>query len=321
MSGKPTGQEPPDELDAEYRRLAAHDVSAPSEAVRRAVHDYAARLAQERADAASAAREAAGRVARPGLWRGALFGTLAAAALAGVMIAPRFMGPPAPATAGRPEPAASDSRRALLPGVAESPPESATAESAAAPRARVAVPPPAPGPQLAKAAPPNVRPQSQPTSVAPLVARAENVAPPARTNAEASREARAANSLAQERRITSDQVSGVSASGAPPAAAAPAAADAAASPGSGLIAAAAQGDLAGVGAYLEDGADVNSRDGVGRTALLLATLGGHAEVVTLLLNAGADPNLADARGVRPLAAANAGGHAAIAAALSTHGAR
>jgi ribosomal protein S16 len=47
--------------------------------------------------------------------------------------------------------------------------------------------------------------------------------------------------------------------------------------------------------------DVNARDFKGRTALFLAGLQGHREIVTLLLSYGADPNIADKDGVTPVA--------------------
>jgi hypothetical protein len=326
MSAKPPGHEPPDELDAEYRRLAAQDASAPSEAVRQAVHAYAARLAQERADAADAAHTRKRGTGRPLLSRGALFGTLAAAAIAGLVIAPRFLSLRTPesapaATQGRTQVAAADAQRAPQGLVESERSASAPAESPPAPPERVAAAPP-PAPELAKTAPPNVRVQTEPAPPSRALARVESAAPPTPADAEAKRETAAANSIPPQHIILSDEAPGASADRmfkVDPAAAANSGAPA--SPGNGLLAAAARGDLAGTRNSLAGGADVNARDGAGRTALLLATHGGHAEVVTLLLAAGADPNLADARGLRPLAAAEAGGHADIAAALRANGAR
>jgi hypothetical protein len=324
MSSTPTGREPRDELDAEYRRLAAHDASAPSERVRQAVHAYAARLAHERSS------EQAGSGRRHRLaWRGALFGTLAAAAIAGIMVAPRLLGPRAPPAAraaadlaGAPT---SDARQALV----------------ASTEAVHAAPPPAPLPQLAKAAPPPVHPATPPArepsehGESPL---AQGIA----ADAAAKAEERAPQSV-QETVVTSqrartaargaaDSVAGITAAAAPGANRTPATpefgagapaqeTDSPANLGSGLLDAARQGDVRGVRGLLEDGADVNARDGAGRTPLLAAVLAGHADLVELLLKAGADPNLADARGMTPLRAAEAAGKTDIAATLRAHGAK
>jgi ankyrin repeat protein len=67
--------------------------------------------------------------------------------------------------------------------------------------------------------------------------------------------------------------------------------------------------------------DINSRDPLGRTALMLATQHGRAEVVASLLAHGADPNVPDARGTTPLQAATASEETAIVATLQRYGAR
>jgi hypothetical protein len=76
-----------EDLDEIYRRASALDPSRPSEAVRRKVLEHAAALAAE------TARPAANRTR----WRPAIFGTLAAAGLAGLLIMPRVFNPHAPA--------------------------------------------------------------------------------------------------------------------------------------------------------------------------------------------------------------------------------
>ncbi|MGH8266556.1 MAG: ankyrin repeat domain-containing protein, partial [Steroidobacteraceae bacterium] len=72
---------------------------------------------------------------------------------------------------------------------------------------------------------------------------------------------------------------------------------------------------------LDQQPDINSRDSLGRTALMLATLQGQTKAVAALLAYGADPNAADARGTTPLQAAMAGNHADVVATLRRHGAR
>ena len=60
-----------------------------------------------------------------------------------------------------------------------------------------------------------------------------------------------------------------------------------------LIAAAGQGDAAGVERLLREGASVAARDGRGRTALLAATHGNHVAAARALIAAGADVNAKD----------------------------
>jgi hypothetical protein len=76
-----------EDLDEIYRRASALDPSRPSEKVRRKVLEHAAALA------AAPPRPAANRAR----WRPAIFGTLAAAGLAGLLIMPRIFNPHAPA--------------------------------------------------------------------------------------------------------------------------------------------------------------------------------------------------------------------------------
>jgi ankyrin repeat protein len=49
---------------------------------------------------------------------------------------------------------------------------------------------------------------------------------------------------------------------------------------------------------LEAGAHIDDRDDRGRTALMIAAEGGHAEIADLLLKRGADPALKDKAGKR-----------------------
>jgi hypothetical protein len=64
--------------------------------------------------------------------------------------------------------------------------------------------------------------------------------------------------------------------------------------GEALRAAASSGDVGAVGELLAQRVDVDDANEYGATALILAALNGHAEVVRALLDAGADPDLADA---------------------------
>ncbi len=70
-----------------------------------------------------------------------------------------------------------------------------------------------------------------------------------------------------------------------------------------LMYAARQGARAAAAALAEAGADLDATDPDGATALALAVINGHADVVALLLARGANPNLADRTGMTPLYAA------------------
>jgi ankyrin repeat protein len=63
-----------------------------------------------------------------------------------------------------------------------------------------------------------------------------------------------------------------------------------------LVVAARAGDQESVRSLLSSGADVDSRDREGSTALMFAALRGDEKMVEALLAAGADPNLRDANG-------------------------
>jgi uncharacterized protein len=74
-----------------------------------------------------------------------------------------------------------------------------------------------------------------------------------------------------------------------------------------LLAAAASGDVAGISAALDSGADVDARDGRGRTALLVATVAGHTDAVRRLLDAEPDVDLQDDQRDNPFLYAGAEG--------------
>jgi len=84
--------------------------------------------------------------------------------------------------------------------------------------------------------------------------------------------------------------------------------------------AAKTGDLAGVQAELDKGADVNAMASKGWTPLHYATQRGHKEVAELLIAAGADVNAKDEDGVTPLHDAVYEGYKEIAELLIANGA-
>jgi hypothetical protein len=91
--------------------------------------------------------------------------------------------------------------------------------------------------------------------------------------------------------------------------------------GSALRQAAALGDLPRVRALLAQHAAIDSRDPNGRSALMLAVLYGQTEAVDQLLAGGADANAVDATGTTPLQAALARNRSDIVEALRRAGAR
>ncbi|HEV2230130.1 MAG TPA: ankyrin repeat domain-containing protein [Steroidobacteraceae bacterium] len=285
MSTLPPPFDPSDDGDERYRRASELDASRPSEATRRAVLAHAARLAAARGRRAALRRWLSPmRAALRG--RLALVGTIAAAILAGVVIAPQFLAPTKPPESERARAAAS--RQAAAPAAAP----------AVAPAAAPAVTPAA-----APAAPASAPAVSEGVTTLQLEqgARADSARAPApAAGALAAREARAPVAAASRAREAS-----------PPVLAAPEA----------LRRSAATGDLAALAVQLASVSDIDARDGQGRSALMLATLNGQADAVAMLLAHGADPSGADARGTTPLQAAVAADEREIIAMLRRYGAR
>lgn len=308
MNERPPEAEHPEEVDQLYRRISARDGSRPSEPLRRAVLAHAAQLAGERSRSRSRRGDPAS--ARRAVWRPLAFGALAAAALGALMIAPRFMIPRTPETAAEsaaypaprevPQPSAQALPSAPAPGLAmERARPSRAADERAAERA------PAAKDTAQESAPYQPRaPVTQPPQATGKAQAADQVA-----------EARLAAAAPRARRDS------LASSAPAPLAGAAADANSAADPSAALRRAAADGDLARLGALLEGHPDIEARDSLGRTALLLATLHGRLDAVEALLAHGADPNAADSRGTTPLQTALAADQPLISELLKRHGAR
>jgi ankyrin repeat protein len=88
-----------------------------------------------------------------------------------------------------------------------------------------------------------------------------------------------------------------------------------------LLGAAADGDLDAVSRFIQEGAEVDQRDALGRTPLMLAAERGHVPVVRLLLYSGARVNATDRTGTPPLVWAALGGHDEVGRVLINSGAR
>jgi hypothetical protein len=344
MNDVPPGREEPDDVDDAYRRESALDPSRPSELVRRRILKHAAERAAERAgesDAAGIRRRGASSPWR----RPAIFGTLAAAALAGLLITPRFFMPHAPSTAAtssaqvqRPSsaipsaPTEQTEERAPVTAADEQPSPPAEEQGVLKPQAFARNDPPSrnSGANLvAKNAPAKTQSMAAARksaadsnsgaatgSASVTGSAAANDSPAANDRPAANDSAAANDSLAADSsrlQAMSGAARSAARSGAP--------ASLFSDPAAQLRQAAATGDMAELQALLDKQTQVDARDAGGRTALMLATLQGQGEAVDVLLAHGADPNAADSQGTTPLQAANAGGRQSIATALQRAGAR
>ncbi|MFO1464918.1 MAG: ankyrin repeat domain-containing protein [Steroidobacteraceae bacterium] len=300
-----TGGEPDEDLLRRYREASDAQPAAPSQSVRAAI------LAEGRAAAArhAAAAQAplndvagmataslAARRARRFRWLYPLIGTASAAALAGILVLPRFL--PAPSSTSS---LAPDAQRAPVP------------ELAAAPAPRAA--PAAPGVALRQERPTEaVAPAvvehdaartNQSESVQAYTAPAQaNASVTAQTtpNAAAPVAADVATTAADKRIERGAGRADAQASGSVQAQSSeyePAAADAA------LLFAAVRGnDLNQLRQALATGSPSDARDAQGRTPLLLAIELGRETLVAELLQQGADPDAVDRLGHTPLALAH-----------------
>jgi Meckel syndrome type 1 protein len=310
MNEMPPEADHPEEVDELYRQISARDSSRPSEQLRRAVLAHAAQLAGERSR--SPARHAAPAPGRRAVWRPLAFGALAAAALGGLMIAPRFMIPRTPETAA--ESAAATPPRDVPPPSAQALPSSPappvdmerTRPSRAADERVAARAPAAKETAQESAAYRATAPVTQPPQAAGRAQAADQRA-----------EARLAAAAPHPREDSSANSAAPAFAGAARSADANSAAD----PSVALRLAAEDGDLATLAALLEGRTDIDARDSLGRTALLLATLHGRLGAVETLLAHGADPNAADSRGTTPLQTALAADQPLISELLKRYGAR
>ncbi len=335
MNEIPPNQDQADEVDNRYRRESALDPSRPSESVRRAVLEHATQLAAERSAKNGPAQIGAARpAANPRWWRPTAFGTLAAAALAGLLIIPRFLAPDAPLVGALPTAPVRPNAASTAASQAEirEQPQDAMAD------VRPSSPPPPEESALQpdhSALKPRVSSRNEGT-VADSAAEIDAKNAPAKVQSMTNARSTAAGggSETDARRAQTRGATGISASppqsaGSPRQSVAPAASSAApTAPPARLADSAAEvrraaeiGAVPELQTLLGQQGDIDARDDSGRTALMLATLSGQARAVDLLLAHGADPNAADAQGVTPLQAAIAGDRPAIAAALRRAGAR
>ena len=305
MTSQHNGETEDKELLERYRRASADEASAPSDGVRAAILAEGRRVAEGLAKQESPAKpesKAPFDTARPAAndprWKITAFGTMGAALLAALLIAPRYWDtlpvkkesaaqiaapaaspPMAPLSAPAPKlesvaPAASSEalqdvvvtgdKRRRADAQAEIAAKSAPAKSASAPPKDVS---------LSTAPPP------EPAAAADAFARAPSVLPGdvlggvEQKSADSQRVAQAlARPEAADRLYKSAQTPAT------------------------LQTAVKSGDLVLAAKLLDQGTAVNVRDAQGRTPLMLAVSEGRLEVVRLLLQRGADANAADNSG-------------------------
>jgi len=297
MNQPPSG-DGDDDMDRRFQ-TGLKDDGGPSEAVRRAILDHAGRMAVEHGQSRPGGRTPAMLTARR---RNTIFGALAAAVFAGLLVVPilrtpvvRRQSPVAPQSAPAPPP-----QPAQAPRLAEREPNNTTYSGAGAQRRLTAdadKPKEAAGPAASKTEPQSV------LGAAP--------SPGAPAASAASADARAS---------ASDVASSIAAAAAAPSRQLARATTSSVERGESLRAAAAAGNLTAVNAVLGSSFDVDARDRSGRTALMLAILNGHADVVDALLAHGAGINAVDSSGVRPLQMARAQGNQAVIESLLRAGA-
>jgi hypothetical protein len=289
------------------------DEGGPSEAVRRAILDHASRMAVEHARSQSGRRRPAMLPARR---RNTIFGALAAAVFAGLLVVPMLRAP----VVHRQSPVTAPPNR-------ESVPQSAQVPAPQPAQAPAPQPAQAPAPRLAELERNNSAYRSagaqrritadadKPKEAAGPASSSSNDASQAKSEPQAvlgAAQAPAAPPAAPAMQApASDAASAIAAAPAPSSRQLARATTSSVERGESLRGAAAAGDLAAVNALLGSSLDVDARDQSGRTALMLAILNGHADVVEALLARGAAVNLVDTSGVRPLQMARAKGNEAI----------
>ncbi len=342
MNDVPPTQEPPDEIDVAYRRASALDPSRPSPWVGRAVLAHAARVAAEQA-AIDEGTNQAGRIQRTAAdhrwWRPALFGTLAAAAVVGLLVAPQVFRSRTTPDADAPRQTVAEpvmpSPATPMPQAKSLPAPGATPESTAQ-SAQAATPAAAPAPPVSYVSPAqrSADDAAREKLNASVLARAPNAKARSVTKPNNSASSAAAQNTRPgetEITVTASRNQSHNYNSAPISASALARDSTAleeaqqselplGSPAE-LRRAAATGDIARLQLSLNEQLDVNSRDEAGRTALMLATLHVRTEAVKELLAHGADPNIADNMRITPLQVARSRGDTEIIDALKNAGAR
>ena len=291
-----------------YRQASDADAAMPSAATREAILAEGRRVAASRAANPTTHRfDTKQPAANQSRWKLAAGGTVGAALFAAVLMFPHLGSPPSPSTA----------KTASTPAVTAPPSApAASTESASDALEDVVVT------GARRASPPPSR----------MLARKAQPAP-AREAAQLDRNADSTLHEAQD--ATSDALAGAQTARMAPAASAPAAASSALAARGAMTSAAvhgnltndslltgvASGDLSRVSALLDEGANPELADSMGRTPLLRAVIAQREDMVQLLLAHHADPNAPDHSGQTPLQRARLDGQLNIVSLLKRAGAR
>jgi hypothetical protein len=295
-----------DELIRRYREASAQDERRPSAQVREAVRAHAEMISASKL----ASPAVSGPAANQSRWKISLLASIALAGLTGLLVLQFDRGTPdqQETALGRPAPA-------VIPPQPASPPPPAVADAKAARSEAPATRPAPPAPLLPKAAVQPARPAPDVGVAAPAAAsppRPADPEPPAAQHAPArERAAEAAHDQASEKAMAPTAPQAMARSAAAPVLRMPAPAPAqenlagqaprsAAALAAALHQAARAGQVAEAEALLQQGAAINAPDSAGRTALVLAVIQGHSELVRRLLALGANPALADSEGLDAL---------------------
>jgi hypothetical protein len=303
-------QPPSGDRDVERRFQAGlQDDGGPSEAVRRAILDHASRMAVEHAQSRPAGRRSAMLTNRR---RNTIFGALAAAVFAGLLVVPMLRAP----VVHRQIPVAAPPSLKTAPQSSQAPPPQPAQEPRLAELQRNNTNIRGAGAQRRITADADKPKEAAgPTSSSSTYTGQANTEPQSALGAAPSPAA-----PADARASASDAASAIAAAPAPPSRQLARATTLSVGRGESLRGAAAAGNLTAVNAVLTSSFDVDARDQSGRTALMLAILNGHADVVAALLAHGAGVNAVDTSGVRPLQMARAKGNEEIIASLLRAGA-
>lgn len=290
-----------DPIDAQllkrYRQASDADPVAPSDAARAAILAEARRVAEQPTAPAFDTSQPAANQSR---FRLAAFGTLGAVLLTALIAVPQLWERP-PTPTDRPSlaanaPAAAPTAEAL----ASAPPAPSLAPSASASR------------QAA------LQEQLAEVVVAQKSAERAQAAKENRMSAALQRRKSEPDNYTPSPPLAAGHADRLSSFADRTAAPSAAASSAQSAPAASLDAHVAAADTAGIAKI--DRAALDTRDTLGRTPLMLATLAGQVETVRSLLGRGANPNIADNDGKTPLQVAKAGNFEEITQLLEVAGA-
>ena len=292
-----------DPIDAQllkrYRQASDADPVAPSDAARAAILAEARRVAEQPTAPAFDTSQPAANQSR---FRLAAFGTLGAVLLTALIAVPQLWErPPTRTATERPSlaanaPAAAPTAEAL----ASAPPAPSLAPSASASR------------QAA------LQEQLAEVVVAQKSAERAQAAKENRMSAALQRRKSEPDNYTPSPPLAAGHADRLSSFADRTAAPSAAASSAQSAPAASLDAHVAAADTAGIAKI--DRAALDTRDTLGRTPLMLATLAGQVETVRSLLGRGANPNIADNDGKTPLQVAKAGNFEEITQLLEVAGA-